>query len=44
MKDNNKKTQPEKEIERLKSKPFSEDVKEVVRKKEAFIKKPSFNK
>lgn len=44
MKDLKEKTQAQKELERLKSKPLSEEIKAALKKKEAYINKPSFNK
>ena len=40
MKANKEKTQPEKELERLKSKPMSEELKAAIEKKQAYINKP----
>jgi len=40
MKNLKEKTQPQKEIERLKSKQLSDEIKESLRKKEVYINKP----
>ena len=37
MKDSKEKTQPEKELDKLKNKPMSEELKAVIRKKQAYI-------
>lgn len=39
MKTNKEKTQPEKELDRLKSKPLSDDLRKVIEKKERDIKR-----
>lgn len=40
MKDNKEKTQPEKELERIKSKPMSKELKAAIEKKQEYVNKP----